>query len=162
MWQTPRAFGRRRKTEGLSLRLENRDLKQEIKRRHPAWFEMHPYGEVLPYAHNRITVGDAGTDRYGVPVVKIDYKIGDNERKMAEHMADTAEAIAKLVAVPEAQRNDAQKAELLAYYRGLDARWVELNQGLTQASAAGANERLIGVQDLAWALINSPAFLFNR
>jgi len=69
-------------------------LKQEIKRRHPAWFEMHPYGEVLPYAHNRITVGDAGEDRYGVPVVKIDYKIGDNERKMAEHMADTAEAIA--------------------------------------------------------------------
>ena len=31
-------------------------LKQEIKRRHPAWFEIHPYGEVLPYAHNRITV----------------------------------------------------------------------------------------------------------
>ena len=38
-------------------------LKQEIKRRHPAWFEMHPHGEVLPYAHNRITVGDAGEDR---------------------------------------------------------------------------------------------------
>ena len=28
-------------------------LKKEIKRRHPAWFEIHPYGEVLPYAHNR-------------------------------------------------------------------------------------------------------------
>ena len=68
-------------------------LKQEIKRRHPAWFEIHPYGEVLPYAHNRITVGDAGNDRYGVPLMKIDYQIGDNERKMAEHMADTAEAI---------------------------------------------------------------------
>ena len=70
-------------------------LKREIKRRHPAWFEMHPYGEVLPYAHNRITVGDSGEDRYGVPLLKIDYRVGDNERKMAEHMADTAEEIVK-------------------------------------------------------------------
>ena len=31
-------------------------FKSEIKRRHPAWFEIHPFGEVLPYAHNRITV----------------------------------------------------------------------------------------------------------
>ena len=30
-----------------------------------------------------------------MPIVKIDYRIGDNERKMAEHMADTAEAIAR-------------------------------------------------------------------
>ena len=70
-------------------------LKREIKRRHPAWFEMHPYGEVLPYAHNRITVGESGNDRYGVPLVKIDYRIGENERKMTEHMADTAEEVIK-------------------------------------------------------------------
>src|SRR5262245_17816229 len=71
-------------------------LKREIKRRHPAWFEIHPYGEVLPYAHNRITVGgEAGADRYGVPLPKIDYRLGENERKMADHMFDTAEAIAK-------------------------------------------------------------------
>jgi len=70
-------------------------LKREIKRRHPAWFEIHPYGEVLPYAHNRVTVGDSGTDRYGVPLVKIDYRIGDNERKMAQHMADASEEIVK-------------------------------------------------------------------
>jgi choline dehydrogenase-like flavoprotein len=68
-------------------------LKTEIKRRHPAWFEVHPYGEVLPYAHNRITVDQARRDRYGVPLLKIDYRIGENERKMAEHMADTMEEI---------------------------------------------------------------------
>lgn len=70
-------------------------LKREIKRRHPAWFEIHPYGEVLPYAHNRITVGTNGNDRYGVPFVKIDYRIGDNELAMAQHMADTVEEIVK-------------------------------------------------------------------
>lgn len=83
-------------------------LKREIKRRHPAWFEIHPYGEVLPYAHNRVTVGDSGADRYGVPLLKIDYRIGENERKMAEHMFDTAEEIAK-----------AAGAVLVGYRRGV-------------------------------------------
>ncbi len=68
-------------------------LKKEIKRRHPAWFEIHPYGEVLPYAHNRITVDPARRDRYGVPLLNIDYRIGENEQKMAAHMADTMEEI---------------------------------------------------------------------
>lgn len=68
-------------------------LKKEIKSRHPAWFEIHPYGEVLPYAHNRITVDPERRDRYGVPLLKIDYRIGENERKMAQHMADTMEEI---------------------------------------------------------------------
>jgi DMSO/TMAO reductase YedYZ molybdopterin-dependent catalytic subunit len=33
-------------------------------------------GEVLPYAHNRITVDASQTDRYGVPLARIDYHIG--------------------------------------------------------------------------------------
>jgi len=70
-------------------------LKTAIKRRHPAWFEIHPFGEVLPYAHNRITVDGSRTDRYGVPLPKIDYRIGENERKMTEHMADTVEEIVR-------------------------------------------------------------------
>ncbi len=70
-------------------------MKKEIKRRHPAWFEIHPFGEVLPYAHNRITVDPAHVDRYGVPLPRIDYQIGENERKMTEHMADTVEEIVK-------------------------------------------------------------------
>ena len=86
-------------------------LKREIKRRHPAWFEIHPFGEVLPYAHNRITVDPARVDKYGVPLAKIDYQIGDNERKMTEHMADTIEEIVK-----------AAGGELVNYRRGqLDA-----------------------------------------
>jgi choline dehydrogenase-like flavoprotein len=82
-------------------------LKKEIKRRHPTWVEIHPFGEALPYAHNRITVGGAGEDRYGVPLMTIDYQIGENERKMTEHMADTIEALAK-----------ASGVELVNYSRG--------------------------------------------
>ena len=70
-------------------------LKGAIKRKYPAYFEVHPFGEALPYAGNRITVDESRTDRYGVPLLKIDYRIGENERKMAEHMADLVEDLVK-------------------------------------------------------------------
>jgi choline dehydrogenase-like flavoprotein len=81
-------------------------FKKEVKRRYPSWFELHPFGEVLPYAHNRITVDEKKTDRYGVPLAHIDYRIGENERKMAEHMSDTLEALMK-----------AMRAEVVNYER---------------------------------------------
>jgi choline dehydrogenase-like flavoprotein len=82
---------------GLSNRIPGFgvDLKREIKRRHPAWFEVHPFGEVLPYADNRITVDETRTDRYGVPVARMDFHVRENERKMVEHMCDTAEELVK-------------------------------------------------------------------
>src|SRR4029079_2497240 len=52
-------------------------------------------GAGLPFEQHRITVDAAWTDRYGVPLPTIDYHIGENERKMTEHMNDTAEEIVK-------------------------------------------------------------------
>jgi choline dehydrogenase-like flavoprotein len=69
------------------------DLKGQIKRHYPAWVELHPFGETLPYARNRITVDRSTPDRYGLPMLRIDYEIGDNERKMAAHIYDTLDEI---------------------------------------------------------------------
>ena len=80
------------------------DFKREVKRRYPALVALHPYGEVLPYADNRITVGDSGVDQYGVPIAKIDFKYRENERKMMREMYDTAQSILK-----------AAKAEIMPY-----------------------------------------------
>ena len=63
---------------------------------------------MLPYAHNRITVDESKVDHYGVPLLKIDYRIGDNERRMVEHMCDTVEEIVK-----------AAGGELVGYQRGV-------------------------------------------
>ena len=78
-----------------------------MKRRQPAWIEIHPFGEVLPYADNRVTVDESRTDRYGVPLMKIDYRIRENERKMVEHMNDFVEELVRTAG-----------GELLDYRRG--------------------------------------------
>ncbi len=44
----------------------------------------------------------------------------------------------------------------------LDPKLVQLRQDVEQSKLQVANKRLTGVQDLAWALINNPAFLFNH
>jgi hypothetical protein len=58
-------------------------------------------------------------------------------------------------------RTKEQKGELAAYYRTNDSRWQELNHELAQHPVP-ADKRLLAAQDLAWALLNSPAFLFNH
>jgi hypothetical protein len=44
----------------------------------------------------------------------------------------------------------------------LDPQLVQLRQDTEQSKLLMANKRLTAVQDLAWALINNPAFLFNH
>ena len=82
-------------------------FKRAVKERYPARIELHPFGEVLPQASNRITVDPSRTDRYGVPVAHIDYDIGDNERRMVAAMYDKVEEILH-----------AMRAEVLPYKRG--------------------------------------------
>jgi 3-methyladenine DNA glycosylase/8-oxoguanine DNA glycosylase len=72
------------------------------------------------------------------------------------------EAIAAALAVPADQRTPEQAAAIAAHYRSLDAELARLTAEAGKAADAAKNARQIGVQDLAWALINSPAFLFNR
>lgn len=81
----------------------------------------------------------------------------DKEPKLADGVP---EKLRKLLAIPPEQRTDAHKAELRNTHRARDPEYGRL--AATVALAPPAEKRVTGAQDLAWALINSPAFLFNH
>jgi hypothetical protein len=70
--------------------------------------------------------------------------------------------VADILAVAEGQRTPQQQAELLHYYKTIDADFALLQKQSQELAAQAPQGRLRGAQDLVWALINSPAFLFNR
>jgi choline dehydrogenase-like flavoprotein len=56
-----------------------------------AFIDMGAFGEVLPRYENQVSLDPVMKDKWGVPVLKFDYKFGDNEKKMCEDMANTAQ-----------------------------------------------------------------------
>jgi hypothetical protein len=72
------------------------------------------------------------------------------------------DAIAPILKVVAAERTAQQKQVLKDFYYSQDPRFVELKRQAEQVKTALKNPRLTGAQDLAWALLNNPAFLFNR
>ena len=69
------------------------DYKRAVKDLYPAVFKLMPYGEVLPYRHNRISVEGTPDDRFGYPLFRIESEIGENERKMIARTYDVVEEI---------------------------------------------------------------------
>ena len=63
--------------------LWGRALTEELTRaNHSVGLKM--VGEVLPYEHNRVTLADE-VDRFGLPVARVEFSLGDNERAMLRH-----------------------------------------------------------------------------
>lgn len=55
-----------------------------------------------------------------------------------------------------------ERLKLLSEPLPMDARLKELRRAVEISTAQMENQRLTAVQDIAWALINNPAFLFNH
>jgi hypothetical protein len=69
--------------------------------------------------------------------------------------------LAAILAVPADQRTPEQKAKVAQLYQAQDAELSRLRQAVAEYGFVN-DPRLVGAQDLAWSLINSKAFLFNR
>ncbi len=69
--------------------------------------------------------------------------------------------IAKLIEIPRDKRTQEQHAQIVNYVRMNDQELASLQRAFAEYPAP-PSPRILGAQDLAWALLNSPAFLFNH
>ncbi|MCM5529385.1 GMC oxidoreductase [Parasegetibacter sp. NRK P23] len=51
---------------------------------------MGAWGETLPYEENKVTLDENKTDKWGIPLVKIDFSFRDNEKAMRKDMKESA------------------------------------------------------------------------
>ncbi|HKC88472.1 MAG TPA: GMC oxidoreductase, partial [Blastocatellia bacterium] len=68
-----------------------KDYKKGVRDYAGAMISMGGFGEVLPRYENYVDLDPEVKDKWGIPVLRFHYNFGDNEKKMCEDMADTAQ-----------------------------------------------------------------------
>jgi len=68
-----------------------KSFKSNVRKYYPAIISFGGFGEVLPRKENRVMLDRDVKDAWGIPVLRFDYRFGDNELKMAKDMADSIE-----------------------------------------------------------------------
>ncbi len=66
-------------------------FKSSVRKHYPALISIGGFGEVLPRKENRVFLDAETKDAWGIPVLRFDYRFGDNETRMAKDMAETAD-----------------------------------------------------------------------
>jgi len=69
------------------------DIKQRMRTIGPWFVFISGFGEMLPYAHNRVTLNETRRDKWGMPVLHIDCTIGENEHKMVKQILADGKAM---------------------------------------------------------------------
>jgi hypothetical protein len=72
------------------------------------------------------------------------------------------DAVVRILQIPPGRRTAEEASELSKYFQALDSELARLRQALADQPKPPADKRALGAQDLAWALLNSPAFQFNH
>jgi choline dehydrogenase-like flavoprotein len=70
-------------------------FKSSVRKYYPASIGFTGFGEVLPRKENRISLDPETKDAWGIPVLRFDFRFGDNEHKMARDMADSIDEMLK-------------------------------------------------------------------
>jgi len=78
-------------------------FKARVRELYPTPIGIGAFGEVLARYENQVTIDPALKDAWGVPVLRFDYRFGDNERAMVKDMADTAEEMLRAVGAEDVQ-----------------------------------------------------------
>jgi hypothetical protein len=84
-----------------------------------------------------------------------------NSKPPVQLQGTVPENIATIVDIPKDKRTPAEQAALIGYVRSLDQELARLQRAVNDYPVP-PSPRVLGAQDLTWALMNSPAFLFNH
>jgi len=98
--------------------------------------------------------------RYGSSHVIGRFRISTTEDAKPSLTSSVSPELVKLLETPEAERTPAMKTRLRQLYLATDRDYDRY--AAAAAIVPPSDARVVGAQDLVWALMNSPAFLFNR
>lgn len=78
-------------------------LKEKLHNPGPWKFTLSGFGEMLPYAHNRVELDERKTDAFGLPQLKFDVAWGENEHRMRMDIVESAVAMLKAAGLVDVQ-----------------------------------------------------------
>ncbi|MCX7664718.1 MAG: DUF1549 and DUF1553 domain-containing protein [Gemmataceae bacterium] len=116
--------------------------------------------ELARFAQSEITLNLILSMQYGGQHTIGKFQVLGTSDKNPKLTEATPATIRALIAIEPSKRTAEQKAELTRYYRSKDAEYLRLQAEV--GPHPGNDKRITGAQDLVWALINNPSFLFNR
>jgi choline dehydrogenase-like flavoprotein len=109
-------------------------FKEEVRRNAGSYISMGGFGEVLARYENRVELDPVVRDHWGIPVLRFNYRFADNEKRMVEDMADTAQEMfeaagLKIVSVSRRMLTEGYSIHELGTARmGADPKTSVLNQ----------------------------------
>ena len=121
-----------------------------------AMFKVQRGGNVGPDKTVTVTL----TQEYGGSHAVGKFRLAVTTDKTPKLTSPLTPELAKLFETPEEDRTAKQKARLREMFLAQDQEYQRLAKSVE--TPPPTDPRLLGAQDLVWALINSPAFLFNH
>ena len=106
----------RRGTESAGI---GRAFKEQLRQPGPWRFGMGGFGEMLPDARNRVWLDPKRKDRWGIPILRIDCQLRDNELAMLEAMVSDGKETLEAAGLTDVQaQNNAAPPGLMIHEMG--------------------------------------------